>query len=126
MYKSYSKKQFEYFLRGLLIENRLGFLADVTSQHGKTWEHIYEVTTKNRSVTIIIFSSVDMRTNKTRENGADRVRLVMKWKTKNGEVYKRIARHNRLETLFDNVKNTLLDCNVFNLNFKEFNSKLPF
>jgi hypothetical protein len=126
MYKSYNKSHFEYLLRGCLIENRLGFLSDVTSQHGKTWEHIYEVTTKNRSVTIIIFSSVDMRTGWTRENGADRVRLVMKWKTKNGEVYKRIARHNRLETLFDNVKSTLLDCNVFNLNFKEFNSELPF
>ena len=126
MYKNYSKKQFEYFLRGVLIENKLGFLNDVTTQHGKSWEYIYEVTTKNRSVSIIVFSSVDMRTNKTRENGTDRVRLVMKWKTKNGDIFKRIARHNRLETLFDNVKSTLLDCNVFNLNFRDFSKELPF
>lgn len=125
MYKRYSKKQFEYFLRGLLIENKLGFLSDVTNQH-KSWEYIYEVTTRNRAVSIIIFSSVDMRTNKTRDNGNDRVRIIMRWKTKKGDVYKRIARHNRLETLFDNVKSTLLNLNVFNLNYEDFNQQLPF
>jgi hypothetical protein len=127
MYKNYSKKQFEYFLRGLLIENKLGFLSEVTNEHGQTWEHIYEVTTRNRAVTIIIFSSVDMRTGRTRENGADRVRLVLRWKTKNGYVYKRIARHNRLDTLFNNIKSTLLNFNPFGqFDFKEFSSKLPF
>jgi hypothetical protein len=113
-------------LKGILIKNRLGFLSDITNQHRQTWEHIYEVTTKNPSVKIIIFSSVDMRTGCTRENGTDRVRIVMQWTTKNGVVYKRIARHNRLATLFENVKSTLLNVKVFDLNYKEFNNKLPF
>jgi hypothetical protein len=127
MYKCYSKKQFEYFLRNLLIENRLGFLSDVTDTHNQTWEYIYEVSTRNPSVKVIIFSSVDKRTQKTRDNGDDRVRLVLRWTNRKGEhVYKRLARHNRIETLFNNVKSTLLNANVFNLNLSEFSNKLPF
>lgn len=126
MYKSYSKKQFEYFLRGVLIENRLGFMNDVTASSKNSWEYIYEITTRNRAVTLIVFSSVDMRTNKTRDNGLDRVRIVMRWKTKNGDRFKRVARHNRLDTLFNNVKSTLLDSNCFNLKWNDFSDELPF
>lgn len=124
MYKTYTKKQFEYLLRNVLITNRLGFLTDVTNKQENTWEYVYEVSTRNKSVSIIIYSSVDLRNDKTRDNGADRVRLVMRWSTKNGDVYKRLARHNRLETLFENVKSSLLNANVFNLNYKEFKKEV--
>jgi hypothetical protein len=127
MYKRYTKKQFEFLLRGLLIDNKLGFLNDVTSEHSNTWEYIYEVSTRNPSVKIIIFSSVDKRTEKTRDNGDDRVRLIMRWTNRKGEhVYKRLARHNRIDTLFNNVKSTLLNAKVFNLDLKEFSGNLPF
>jgi hypothetical protein len=120
MYKKYTKKQFEYLLKNVLITNRLGFLTDVTARNLDSWEYMYEVTTRNKAVSIIIYSSVDLRTNSTRDNGADRVRLVVRWTTKNGDMYKRLARHNRLETLFENVKSTLSSFEPFNLNYKEF------
>lgn len=123
-YKQYTKRQFEYLLNGVLIKHRLGFLSEV--DHKDAWEYVYEITTKNRAITIIVFSSIDKRTGKTRNNGDDRVRLVLRWQTRYGDRFMRLARHNRITTLFDNVKGTLLNANVFNLKSKDFSSTLPF
>jgi hypothetical protein len=109
---SFSRRHFEFELRGVLIREQAGYLTDITNewiQEGNaTWERIYRISTQNKSCDIIVFSSVDMRTDSVRENGDDRVRLVMRWKTRNGYRFRRIARHNRLRTLFDNVKDSIL------------------
>lgn len=119
-YYQYGKKHFEFEMRRLLIENKLGFLSEITDEFlsdKHTWERIYKVSTKNPSLDIIIFSSVDIRTNYVRDYSADAVRLVFRWKTKNGYVYKKLAKHLRLRTLFSNVKKTLESAQkqVFNL-----------
>lgn len=129
-YYKYTKKHFEWGVRNFLIENRLGFLSEITDEYiaegGETWERIYKITTRNRAVDIIVFSSVDIRTNQTRDCGDDAVRLVLRWKTKNGYVYKRIAKHLRIKTLFQNMKKSVEKAqnSVFNLNYKEFSKEV--
>lgn len=127
-FKTFSKKQFEYLLNQELYKKRLGFMKEVqdfnTSYGWETWEYVYEISTKNPAVKIIIFSSIDKRTDRTREYGDDRVRLVMRWDTKSGPVYKRIKRHNRMDNLFTHLAATLKQAqdSVFKLNYKDFNS----
>lgn len=129
-YYKFSKKHFEFELRGILIRNNAGFMEDITEQWiqegNETWERIYKITTKNKAVDIIIFSSIDMRTNSVRDNGDDAVRVVLRWKTKHGYVYKKIHKHYRLKTLFKNLEQTILNTQgqVFNLNFKEFTKEV--
>lgn len=129
-YFQYSRKHFEFELRGITIRNNLGFIKDITSewisQGNSTWERIYSVPTRNKSVDIIIFSSVCVDENKVRNSGKDSVKVIMRWKTKNGYVYKKLAHHYRLETLFDNLSKTIMESleGVFNLNYKEFNKSL--
>lgn len=129
-YYQFSKKHFEYEMRGILIRNKCGFMTDITEEWIKegneTWERIYKIQTKNKAVNLIVFSSVDIRTNEVRSNGVDAVRVVMQWTTKNGNVYRKVAKHYRLETLFKNLEKTLIEAtsNVFNLNYKEFVTEL--
>ena len=128
-YYQFSRKHFEYCIRGFLIENKLGFLRDITDEwieeHNKTWERIYSISTKNRAVDIIVFSSLDLSTNHVRSNGEDAVRLVLRWKTKNGFVFKKISKHLRIETLFKNIEKSVknMSANVFNLNYQEFSEE---
>jgi len=129
-YYQFSEKHFIYELKGILIRNKAGFMEDITDEWIKEgneiWERVYKISTRNKSVDIILFSSVDMRTHKVRENGGDAVRVILRWRTKNGNFYKRVAKHYRLNTLFKNLEETLLTTkeNVFNLNSKEFKKKV--
>lgn len=129
-YYKFSRKHFEYELKGILIRNNFGFMQDVTEEFilkdCTTWERIYKVPTKNKSVDIIIYSSVDMRTHQVRDIGSDAVRIVLRWTTKNGEVFKRVGKHYRLETLFKNLENTIKNTRdqVFQLNYKEFSKEV--
>ena len=129
-YYQFSKNHFEYDVRNFLIKHKLGFLSDITQDYiaegGETWERIYKISTKNRSVDIIVFSSVDMRSNHVREHGDDAVRLVMRWRTKNGYVYKRLAKHLRIMTLFDNMYKTVKEAqkSVFNLTYRDFSKEV--
>jgi len=125
-YYKFSRKHFEYELRGILINNRLGKMVDYTqdfiNEGNQTFEKIYKLKSPNPSVEVLVYSSVDVNENKVRSRGADAVRIVLCWHTKNGKRYKRVAKHLRIETLFKNLENTLLGLReqVFNLNYKEF------
>jgi hypothetical protein len=129
-YYQFGKKHFEYGVREFLINNKLGFLKNVTQDYiaegGATWEHIYTISTRNKSVDIVMFSSIDMRTDYVREHGDDCVRLVLRWKTRSGYVYKRISKHLRIETLFQNIHKAVANAQsqVFNLNYKEFTKEV--
>lgn len=125
-YYQFGKKHFEYGVREQLIQNRLGFLKDITDEYiaegNTTWERIYTISTANKAVEILVFSSIDIRTSHVREHGDDAVRLVLRWKTRNGYVYKRLAKHLRISTLFQNMKKTVESAqkSVFNLKYGEF------
>lgn len=129
MYYQFSQKHFEFKLRQLCIENKLGFMSDITEeiqQDVACYEKVYKVTTKNKSVDLIIFSSVSINSNKVRNKGNDAVRIVMRWKTKKGYFYKRIGKNYRIDSLFENIKKNIIKANkeIFNLNFKDFSSSL--
>lgn len=125
-YYQFTRKHFEFELKGILIRNKLGFVQDITQEWldagNHSWERIYKISTKNKSVDIIIFSSLDINTDEVRDNGADRVRVVMRWRTRSGEVFKKIHHHNRLKTLFKNLEWTIAQTQkeVFSLDYKEF------
>lgn len=124
-YKQFGKSEFEYELRGILIRGRLGFLKDITDEYRKenpTWERIYTISTANKAVKILVFSSIDIKTGFVRDHGDDAVRLVMEWTTRNGKVYKRIAKHLRINTLFGNMEKSISKAQgrVFNLKYNEF------
>lgn len=128
-YYQFSQKHFEYKLRGLCIENKFGFMHDITEEIQKEeecFEKVYKISTKNPAVDIIIYSSVSIDANRVRKVGEDAVRVVTRWKTKNGYFYKRVGKNYRVETLFDNLKETLKKASkdIFNLNMKEFSKKL--
>lgn len=124
-YQRFSRREFEYRVRGILIRNNSGWLKDITEEwqenEGVTRERIYKVSTANRAVDIIIFSSVDNGTLHTRKKGRDAVRVVLRWTTSKGPVYKSIAKHPRISTLFKNLEKSIKKCEKpFNLNMKEF------
>jgi hypothetical protein len=128
-YYKFSRKHFEYELRGILINNRLGKMVDYTdefiNQGNQTFEKIYKLKSQNPAVEVLVYSSVDINENKVRSKGADAVRVVLLWNTKNGKRYKRVAKHLRLETLFKNLEKTLLGLReeVFGLKWNDFSDK---
>jgi hypothetical protein len=125
-YYGFTRKHFEYELRGILISNRLGKLEDYTdgfiAEGNQTFEKIYKLKSRNPAVEVLVYSSVDVTENKVRSKGADAVRVVLCWNTKKGKRYKRVAKHLRIETLFKNLENTLLGLKeeVFALKWDEF------
>lgn len=129
-YYQFGKKHFEYGVREFLINNRLGFLKDITEAYiaegNQSWEHVYSISTANRSVDILVYSSVDIRTSYVREHGDDAVRIVLRWKTKNGYMYKKLSKHLRIKTLFNNMQKTVEEAQktVFNLSYNEFTKEV--
>lgn len=125
-YYQFSKKQFEYDLKGICFRNNFRTPINYTEEHrnegGETWEHIYKIQTKNPAVAVLIYSSVDVNTNYVREKGGDAVRVVVRWNTRNGARYKAAATHYRIKTLFENLEKTLVReiSAAFNLTPGEF------
>jgi 3-methyladenine DNA glycosylase/8-oxoguanine DNA glycosylase len=124
-YTSYTQGQFLWNLRNT-VWKKIGFGKITEMKMADTWEHVYSVSTKNKAVDIIVFSSVDVRSGKTREKGSDAVRLVLRWETKFGYIYKRLGKHYRLETLFQNMEKTIKEAqsNCFNLNGNDFQKEI--
>lgn len=125
-YTRYTKAQFVHTMRKMADAYHLAYIGNFVPET-ETYEYVYKMKTKNPAVDILIYSAVDKRTNKMRDNGKDAVRLVMRWQTKNGYIYKHLAKHLRIETLFVNIRKTLMDSvsNVFHLNYREFKKENP-
>lgn len=116
-YQQFTQKQFEFFLKNILIENKLAYVKtdflDITepmiNKGYETFERIYTIKTKQKNRRLVIFSSVDIRTGKTRDKGADAIRIVEWIKTEHGNRFKRVKKHLRINTLKDNLQKTLID-----------------
>lgn len=110
-YYDFSKAKFEFELREM--KNKLNFsdFIEVTSSlesNGYTLnERVYLVKTKNPYVSILIYSSIDKRTDRVRSIGSDAIRVVLVWKTKKGRFYKKLHKHLRIKTVFNNLEKTL-------------------
>ena len=125
-YRSFWRSEFERLLSSLANQSNLLYWEEVSNKINnsdiETYEFVYKFKLKNKSVCILIFSSIDKKTDKTRDVGSDAIRMVYEWNTKNGLIYKRIAKRNRVENSFNNVRESLLNAseNCFNLKGREF------
>lgn len=125
-FKAFHRVEFEKEMWTRLRRCGGGFMKDITydwQREGNfTREYIYSITTKNRAVDIIIFSSIMYDGNFSRAKGMDAVRVVLRWKTKNGSLYKKIHKHLRVGTLFENLVSTIVSTQkqVFDLDPKMF------
>lgn len=130
-YKTFSKAQFESELKYIVAKNRLGVwnFAEITAEVAEhaaranqrpipIYEYIYKVPTKSPVVDLLVYSSVDRNTGKTRDYGSDAVRVVMRWtfakKHPDGSVivhrlYRKIHKHLRIDTLFANLEATIMN-----------------
>lgn len=131
-YRTFSKAQFEYFLTKTVKENELGYWRSLTEDLEREtsrayWEHVYQMATLNRTLTILIYSSVDRRFNKTRDLGKDAVRIVYRWETEKGVLYAKLKTHYRVNGLEKNLETTLKRYSnkdiIFNLLDKKINLK---
>lgn len=113
MFRYFSKQKFEYELSRIRRENGLGCWTDVTDTVANSWEYVYSLPTNVGGLSILIYSSVDVNTNFTRDFGSDAVRVVYRWNTQNGVLYHSISKHQRIDTLFLNLEKTIMNnCNV--------------
>ena len=128
-YFRFHRNQFEYYLNAISITYGLNRFVDVTDELNEEdyiGERVYKIPTKNKSVDFIIYSAVDVKTDRMREKDNDAVRIVMRWKTKNGYMYKSISKHLRIKTLFVNIRKSILNasCEIFDLKPWEFSPDL--
>lgn len=112
-FKGFSKAKFEYELSRIRRENNLDCWKDVTFEYPNSWEYIYSIPLNVGGLSILIFSSVDIVSGFTRDIGSDAVRVVYRWKTKNGILYHHVSTHKRIDTLFLNLEKSIMNnCNV--------------
>lgn len=111
-YVPFSQKKFEYEL--FMMKKRLGFygysnVTEAMVRNGYNLkEQVYMIPTKRKNTNILIYSSLDVRSNKVRTIGSDAVRVVLVRKRNDGKRYfKRLGKHLRINTLFKNLENTI-------------------
>lgn len=110
-YYNFSKAKFEYEL--IQMRNKLNFVGysevseDLQRNGYQINEKVYLIKTRNPYVSILIYSSIDKSTERVREIGSDAIRVVLVWKTNKGRFYKKIHKHLRIKTVFNNLEKTL-------------------
>lgn len=120
-YKPYWKSEFQRCLTAVnQARNILGWreVSDSIANNGfPIWEYVYEIRLKNSSASLIVFSSVDKNTDRSREVSSDAVRVVYQWSTKNGSVYSKVCKKYRVESLFANLQKAIISASneCFNL-----------
>jgi hypothetical protein len=122
-YKQYWKSEFQAALSSFCNMGAMNGWVEISKEMESGEipinEFVYRIKLKNPNASIIVFSSVDKTTERTRDIGADAVRIIYEWNTKNGLIYSKIAKRNRVETLFDNMRGSITEAanNSSNLNF---------
>lgn len=81
-------------------------------------EAIYDIDTANRALIIRIYSSILEREETSRRMGTDRVRIILRWKTKNGVLFYNYKELNRVSGLQVNLTKALSEIanNLYDLN----------
>jgi len=123
-YKQYWKSEFERALRSFSSSGYIVGFEEISDELQNDEipinEFVYRINLRNKSASIIVFSSVDKRTEKTRSVGADAVRIIYEWKTKNGMIYSKICKRNRVEALFTNVQESITESSEKCMNLSQF------
>lgn len=111
-YKPYWKSEFQNCLTSLTGTRSLLRWEEIsdslnTDKH-RVWEYVYRFRLKNPAVSIVIFSSVYKETDRSRDISSDAVRIVFEWHTKNGDLYSKVAKKYRVDSLFENLVKELI------------------
>lgn len=113
----YNKQEFESELQVIVTDIGLSInsIQDITQalidKGFNTKERIYKIRTNQSNKCIIIYSSLDIRTNRTRTKGSDALRVIIWLRTKQGDFFKSYKKHYRVETLFTNLSKTIKEIN---------------
>jgi hypothetical protein len=110
---NFSKTDFEKFLSRLRRFN-LGAWEDVTEVLEKeleilNWEYVYKFRV-NKRLSILVYSGIDRVSNKTRTrvDGFDTVKVILRLKSSDGVMYKKIKELKHVESLFSELERVLL------------------
>lgn len=72
-------------------------------------EAIYEIFTRNSAFVVRIYSSILEREEVSRKKGADRVRVILRWQTRNGNLFFNYKELNRVAGLEGNLRKVLTE-----------------
>ena len=129
----YTKSEFETELLSMVTGQGLPpySIQDITealiSKGFNTKERIYKIRTNQSNKCIIIYSSIDIRTNRTRDVGADALRVIIWLRTKQGDFFKSYKKHYRIETLFKNLEKSITEINSTEItSFKGYKKSLQY
>jgi hypothetical protein len=132
-FKVIQKSEFEMELQAIIsgLGLPISGIQDITEALNNkgygTKERIYKIKTNQSNKCIIIYSSVDIRTDKTRSKGSDALRVVVWLRTNQGDFFKSYKKHYRLETIFKNLGNTIKEINSNKISsFKGFKKELKY
>jgi hypothetical protein len=129
----FNKFEFENELQSIVLNAGLPSqnIQDITEamiNNGfNTKERIYKIKTAQPNKCIIIYSSLDIRDNRTRTKGSDALRVIVWLRTKQGDFFKSYKKHYRIHTLFKNLGKSITDINSQEINsFKGFKKNLKY
>lgn len=123
-YKPYWKSEFQNCLTSIAGKGNLLRWEEIsdslnTDKH-RVWEYVYRFRLKNPAVSIVIFSSVYKETDRSRDISSDAVRIVFEWHTKNGDLYSKVAKKYRVDSLFENLGKELIAASEDCFDLKKF------
>ena len=111
-YKAFWKYEFEKILNSLVKKEMIIGWHETAKElqdiEIPIWEYVYRIKLKNRAASIIVYSSIDKQTDRSRRSGKDAVRIIYEWHTKNGLIYSKIVNRNRIESLFGNMRHSII------------------
>ena len=114
-YYDFGRGIFEDRLSSMLDSNGLGRWYDVSDRlrEGKVdlIERVYLVSTRDRRRSILVYSTLDIRTDRVSDEIGRFVRFYLVEKRLNGYEYKYLGRRLRTEVLFDRMESFLIDVN---------------
>lgn len=124
-YVAYWKSDFEKLWRSLKNEAVISNWDYATTRFSEggnfpICEIVYQLSLPRSAASIIVFSSVDISTERTRKNGADAVRIIYEWNTRNGLIYAHYDKRLRIETMLQNLRISIVQAATDATNLKQF------
>jgi hypothetical protein len=132
-FKVIGKNEFETELRRIVTG--LGLSADSIREITEAYnqndmvvkERVYKIPTKQSNKAIIIYSSIDVRSDESRVKGSDAVRVVVWLRTEKGNFFKSFTKHLRINTIFKNLEKSITKINGEELkSFKGMKSNIKY
>ena len=108
MYYDYSRFVFESGLSGLLKANNLGRWYDVSDTlfrfRGNTHERVYLISTRDRDVSLVVFSCLDTRTDRVSDEIGTFVRIYKYTACMDGYLFEYVGKRKRVGGMFGRLE----------------------